>query len=160
MNPLSAGRGSTSCTRPRCTWRSSRQTQTIDRDAELSCEPASRTSDRTPGAHKKAGVCSAHHTSQSTSPSVPAQQDFDEKKLQQQRQTLEIVEVFACEAKNLRNLRRFLIVKFSSFFFQLFSFFIFCIFHFVHFSFSSFFSFFSPPSRRQNQQKIVEQFIL
>ena len=33
--------------------------------------------------------------------------DFIEKKLQQQQQTLEFVEDFACEDKNMRNLERF-----------------------------------------------------
>ena len=63
-------------------------------------------------------------------------EDFVEKKLQQQRHTMDIVEDFAFEDKNLRNLRRFRICFFVFFFmfvhFLLFIFFSSCFFIFLH----------------------------
>ena len=67
-------------------------------------------------------------------------------KIQHQRQTLEIVEDFACEAKNLRNLRKF----------RIFSFFYFL--HFLHFSFFSFLFIFQSseqtPKPRKNRRTV------
>ena len=71
---------------------------------------------------------------------------FDEKKKQQQRQTLEMVKDFACENKTLEIVQRFRIFSSSSFSFVLETFFIFfhfstCFPHFL--DFSQFFSFVS-----------------
>ena len=94
---------------------------------------------------------------------------FYRKKLQQQRQTLEIVEVFACENKNLRHLRRFRIFEFFfiwnfSFFhlFFLFFFFLFSdffFFLFFLFSFCCIIFFFQSSEQTPKPVKIVEQLV-
>ena len=100
-------------------------------------------------------------------------------KLQQQRQTMEIVEDLECEDKHFRNLLRFRIcfgmfLRVSSCFhfvlhvFSFLHFFIFpfqflqvvfTFFLFFLFVFSNFSSISSRPSRRHNRKKIVEKFL-
>ena len=75
-------------------------------------------------------------------------EDFVEKKLQPQCQTLEIVEDFACEDKNIGHLQRFRFVKLFLFFFF---FFFLCCFSFFFSCF--FFFFFSSTLRRRWTKK-------